>query len=129
MATFTGNSGEIEVGATAIGELVSFEFSETAERIQDTVLGDTAHTYKTSLKDASGSFVVQFDAGDTAAELCTAGEAVTLTLRPVGDVSGQREAVVPVVITQDSQTTGIDEIVQRSVNWEATGPVVWSTIA
>ena len=49
MATHTGSEGTVKVGANAIAEIRSFSLEETADTLEDTTMGDTARTYKSSL--------------------------------------------------------------------------------
>ena len=61
MATFKGNSGTVKVGSDAIAEIRSYSVDETMDTIEDTSMGDTYRTFKTSLKSFSGSVDVFFD--------------------------------------------------------------------
>jgi len=55
MATHTGSEGTVKVGANAIAEIRSFSLDETADTLDDTTMGDTARTFKSSLTSFSGS--------------------------------------------------------------------------
>ena len=53
MATFTGSDGVILVGTDQIAEVRSYSIDETMDTLEDTAMGDTSRTYKTSLKSFS----------------------------------------------------------------------------
>ena len=46
MTTYTGMLGKIESGANAVGELKSFDITQTSETQDDTVMGDVWRTKK-----------------------------------------------------------------------------------
>ena len=49
MATFKGSDGVVKAGGNAIAEIRTFSVEQTADTIEDTKMGDTARTYKSSL--------------------------------------------------------------------------------
>ena len=65
MATHTGSEGTVKVGANTIAEIRSFSIDETGDTLEDTTMGDTARTYKSSLTSFSGSVDVFYDETDT----------------------------------------------------------------
>ena len=48
MATFKGSDGVVKIIGNAIAEIRSFSVEQTADTIEDTKMGDTARTYKSS---------------------------------------------------------------------------------
>ena len=63
MANHTGSEGTVHVGTSAIAEIRSYSVSESADTIEDTVMGDTSRTYKSSLKSFTGSVDVYWEIG------------------------------------------------------------------
>ena len=61
MATHTGSEGTVKVGANAIAEIRSYSLEETADTAEDTSMGDSYRTFKTTLKAWTGS--VDVDGG------------------------------------------------------------------
>ena len=49
MANHKGSEGTVKVGANAVAEIKSYSLTETADTIEDTVMGDSARTYQSSL--------------------------------------------------------------------------------
>jgi hypothetical protein len=92
MATFTGSDGVILVGTDQIAEVRSYSIDETMDTLEDTAMGDTSRTYKTSLKSFSGSADVFFDDTDTAGQgALTVGSEVTLNVQFEGNTSGDHK--------------------------------------
>ncbi len=49
MATFSGSDGVILVGSNQVAEVRSYSIDESMDTLEDTSMGDSARTYKTSL--------------------------------------------------------------------------------
>ena len=69
MATKTGASGVVKVqvsGTTVavVGEVRSFTFDGSADTIEDSVMGDTARTYKQGLSTNTVSIECYWDEAD-----------------------------------------------------------------
>jgi len=89
MATHTGSEGTVKVGSDAIAEIRSYSLEETADTLEDTSMGDSARTYKSSLKTFTGTVDGFWDETDTAGQgALTNGAAITLAVYPEGDASG-----------------------------------------
>ena len=67
MANHKGSEGSVKIGTSTISEIKDWSLSETADTIEDTVMGDTARTRQSSLTSASGSLSAFWDETDTAA--------------------------------------------------------------
>ncbi len=50
MATHTGSEGTVRVGANTIAEIRSYSVEETSDTAEDTSMGDSYRTFKTTLK-------------------------------------------------------------------------------
>ena len=55
MATFSGSAGVVKAGGNAIGEIRSFTVDQTADTVEDTAMGDSFRTFKTTLKTFTAS--------------------------------------------------------------------------
>ena len=69
MATTKGSSGVVKLAVSggsvaAMGEVRSFTLSESADTIEDSVMGDSARTYVSSLTSATLSMEVYWDDAD-----------------------------------------------------------------
>jgi hypothetical protein len=130
MANHKGSEGLVKVGSNTVAEIKDFSLSETAETIDDTTMGDSARTKKTSLTTASGSMTAFWDETDSSGQgAMTVGAEVTLNLYPEGATTGDTYATLSALITEKGVSTTLDGMVETSVSFEANGAVTWSTVA
>ena len=124
MATVSGNNGEVKIGSSAVAEIKSFDITETDNIIEDTSMGDSAKTFVSGLNEASGTITCHFDKSDTSGqEAMTVGASVTLNLYPEGDSTGNREITMTALITSVGVSETVNDIVERSFGFTATGAV------
>ena len=130
MANHKGSEGLVKVGSNTVAEIKDFSLSETAETIDDTTMGDSARTKKTSLTTASGSMTAFWDETDSDGQgAMTVGAEVTLNLYPEGATTGDTYATLSALITEKGVSTTLDGMVETTVSFEANGAVTWSTVA
>ena len=130
MATFKGNSGTVKVGSDAIAEIRSYNIDETMDTIEDTSMGDTYRTYKTSLKAFSGSVDVFFDDTDTSGQgALTVGSEVTVTFLMEGDTTGSHSLSGTALVTGRTITGSFDGLVEASLTLQGTGALTEGTAA
>lgn len=130
MATFTGSDGVILVGTDQIAEVRSYSIDETMDTLEDTAMGDTSRTYKTSLKSFSGSADVFFDDTDAAGQgALTVGSEVTLNVQFEGNTTGDHKMSGTVLITGRTISASFDGMVEASISFQGTGALTESTVA
>ena len=130
MATHTGSEGTVKVGSNAIAEIRSFSIEETADTLEDTTMGDTARTYKSSLTSFSGSIDVFWDETDTTGQgALTIGAEITLNLYPEGDTSGDTYLTGTAIVTSRSVSSSFDGLVEMSISVQGTGALSTTTVA
>lgn len=130
MATHTGSEGTVKVGANAIAEIRSFSIEETADTVEDTSMGDTYRTHKTTLKSFSGSVDVFWDEDDTDGQVALAvGSEVTINFYPEGDTAGDTYLTGSAIVTSKSITGSFDGMVESTINVQGTGALTTDTAA
>lgn len=130
MATFTGSDGVILVGTDQVAEVRSYSIDETMDTLEDTAMGDTSRTYKTSLKSFSGSADVFFDDTDTAGQgALTVGSEVTLNVQFEGNTTGDHKLSGTVLITGRTISASFDGMVEASISFQGTGALTETTVA
>lgn len=130
MATHTGSEGTVKVGSNAIAEIRSFSIEETADTIEDTSMGDTARTYKSSLTSFTGSLDVFWDESDSTGQgALTIGAEVTLNLYPEGDTSGDTYLTGSAIVTGRSVSSSFDGLVEMSISVQGNGALSTTTVA
>ena len=130
MATHTGSEGTVKVGTDAIAEIRSFSIEESADTLDDTSMGDTARTYKSSLTTYTGSIDVLWDETDTAGQgALTIGAEVTLNLYPEGDASGDVYLTGSAIVTGRSVNSSYDGLVEMSISVQGNGALSQTTVS
>lgn len=132
MATHTGSEGTVKVGSNAIAEIRSFSIEETADTLEDTSMGDTARTYKSSLTTFTGSVDVFWDDsinGATGQGELTIGAEVTLNLYPEGDASGDIFYSGLAIVTGRSISSSFDGLVEASITVQGTGALTQAAVS
>lgn len=129
MATHAGSEGTVKVGSNAIAEIRSFSLEETADTLEDTTMGDTARTYKSSLKTFTGSVDVFWDETDTSGQgALTIGASVTLNVYPEGDASGDTYYSGSAIVTGVTRSSSFDGLVEASITVQGSGALTASTV-
>jgi hypothetical protein len=129
MATHTGSEGTVKVGSDAIAEIRSYSLEETADTLEDTSMGDSARTYKSSLKTFTGTVDVFWDETDTAGQgALTNGAAITLAVYPEGDASGDTYYSGSAIVTGVTRTASFDGMVEASISVQGTGDLTATTV-
>jgi predicted secreted protein len=130
MASHKGSEGTVKVGSNSIAEIRSYTLEETADTIEDTSMGDSARTYKSSLTSFSGSVDVLWDETDTSGQgALDIGAEVTLNVYPEGDTSGDTYYTGTVIVTGVNRTASYDGLVEASISVQGTGALTESTVA
>ena len=130
MATHTGSEGTVKVGSNAIAEIRSFSIEESADTLEDTTMGDTARTYKSSLTTYTGSVDVLWDETDTTGQgALTIGAEVTLNLYPEGDTSGDTYLTGSAIVTGRTINSTYDGLVEMSISVQGSGALTEATVA
>jgi hypothetical protein len=93
MTTTKGNAGVVKISTNAIAELTSWSITETEGTVEDTALGDAAHTY---LADGLQGWTAQIQGhyydGDTNGQaLLVAGASLSLSLSYAGTGTGTQK--------------------------------------
>lgn len=128
MATHTGSEGTVRVGANAIAEIRSYSLEETADTVEDTSMGDTYRTHKTTLKSFSGSVDVFWDETDTNGQIALAvGSEVTINFYPEGATTGDTYYTGTAIVTSKTVTGSFDGMVESTINVQGTGALTSAT--
>ena len=130
MATHTGSEGTVKVGANAIAEISSYSLEETADTVEDTSMGDTYRTHKTTLKSFSGSVDVFWDETDTTGQTALAvGSEVTINFYPEGSTTSDVYYSGTAIVTSKSITGSFDGMVESTITLQGTGALTEATLA
>ena len=129
MATHKGSEGVIKVGANSVAEIRSYSIEESADTLEDTSMGNSARTYKTSLTSFSGSLDVFWDETDTSGQgALSIGSEVTLNVYPEGDTAGDTYYTGTAIVTGVSRSASFDGLVEASISVQGSGSLTESTV-
>ncbi len=127
MAVHHGKEGEVVVGGSAVGELVSFTLETTGDVVESTKMSDAAKTFVAGRTSFSGTLEMHFDEADSVQTQLTAGASVTFKLLPEGGSTGDRKFEGAGIITGMSVSQPLDGIVSRSVTFQGTDALTIGT--
>lgn len=130
MATHTGSEGTVKVGANAIAEIRSYSVEQTSDTVEDTTMGDTWRTHKTTLRSWTASVDVFWDETDTNGQVAlTVGSEVTLNLYPEGSTTGDSYLTGTGIVTSKSISASFDGMVESTIAVQGTGTLTTGTAA
>ena len=130
MATHTGSEGTVKVGSTAVAEIRSYTLNENGDTLEDTSMGDTARTYKPSLKSFDGSldvFWVESDVGGQ--DALTVEAEITFSVYPEGSTTGDVYYTGSAIVTSRSITASYDGMVEMSIGIQGNGALTSATVS
>ena len=129
MATYKGSDGIVKVGTNTVAEIRSYSIEETADTLEDTAMGDTARTYKSSLTSFSGSLDVFWDESDSSGQgALSIGAAVQLNVYPEGADTNDKYYQGDVIVTGVSRSASFDGLVEASISVQGTGTLTSTTV-
>lgn len=134
MATTTAASGVLKAGASGseaqILEITSYSLDYNSDTTEDTVIGDTARTYKATLKSFTATVDCIWDpaAGSNQDEF-SMGSTVSFQIYPEGDSSSDTYYYGSAIVTGRSLTTSVGEMVTASFSLQGTGDLTTGTVA
>lgn len=128
MATHTGSEGTVKVGANAIAEIRSYSIEQTADTVEDTTMGDSYRTHKTTLKAWSGTVDVFWDETDTNGQVALAvGSEVTANFYPEGATTGDAYLYGTAIVTGKTVSASFDGMVESTITLQGTGTLTTGT--
>lgn len=129
MANHLGNEGSVKFGANAIAEIKTFEITETADTVEDTVMGDTWKTHQVTHKGWSGSVTVLWDETDTNGQAaCTIGASGTFSFYPEGSGSGDTYLTGTGLVTSRAIASQYNGLVEMTLQVQGTGALSTTTV-
>lgn len=129
MATHTGSEGVVKVGANTVAEIRSYSVEQTGDTVEDTTMGDTARTFKSTLTSWTASADVYWDETDTTGQgALTTGAEVTIGIYPEGDTAGDNYYSGSAIVTGVSISGSFDGMVEASISLQGTGALTSTTV-
>lgn len=130
MATETSANGVIKVGSNAVAEVTGYSINYSADTVEDTVIGDTARTYKATLKSYTASIDAMYDQTDTNGQLALdVGTEVTFTIFPSGETSGDLKYSGSGIITGRTISGSTGEMITATFEIQGNGDLTEAAVA
>jgi hypothetical protein len=126
MAVSKGYEGSVKVGAATVARVTEWSFSETAEVIDITALGDSSRVKTTGLKSGSGSITCQLDDADTAGQGAMDAGNSGVALKLYTDANSY--VALTAVMSEVGISVPLDGVVERSFTFESTGAITWTSL-
>lgn len=129
MATETSANGVIKIGANAVAEVTGYSINYSADTVEDTVIGDTARTYKPTLKSYTASIDAMYDQTDTNGQLALdVGTEITFSIYPSGETSGDIYYTGSGIITGRTINGSTGEMISATFELQGNGDLTESTV-
>jgi predicted secreted protein len=129
MATHIGNEGVVKIGVNSVAEVRSYTLNQSADTVEDTVMGDSDKTFLVTQKAWEGSADVYWDETDTnGQQACSVGSSVTLNLYPEGSGSGDTYYTGTALITGVDIRGTHNGMVESSIKFQGTGALSKTTV-
>jgi hypothetical protein len=128
MATHTGVEGVVKVGSVTVAEVTGFEFTESAQTIDDSTLADAADTFLAGSTSWNGSLSCWWDETDTTGQgALTIGASVTLNLYPEGATAADKYYSGTAIITGITRRVARNAIITQDFTYQGSGALALST--
>ena len=127
MAVHHGKEGQVAIGGTAVGELISFTLETTGDVVESTKMEDAAKSFIAGRTSFSGTLEMHFDETDSGQTQIVSGASLTFKLLPEGSSSGDRKFEGAGIVTGMSVNQPLDGVVARSVTFQGTGALTIGT--
>ena len=129
MAIFLSKNSQIEIGAAAVGQLLSWDTADTDASVETTNFDSTRREYEPlNLIDGDFNCEAQYDLADTGQDAATAGlgaAAVAIVIYPAGNTTGLARLTSTVLIGSHSVTAGgVEDTMNVSYAGKVLGPWV-----
>lgn len=128
MATTTGSSGvvKLQVSGTTVavvGEVRSYTIDGSTDTIEDSVMGDSARTYKAGLENSTVSLECYWDDSDAQQLVLDNRASIDFEIYPTGTGTGEKYYSGTGVVTSRSITAAFDGMVEASFSLQVSGAV------
>lgn len=128
MANHAGNEGSVAVGANTVAEIRSWNVETSADTTEDSSMGDTWRTHKTTLRSWTGSTDCWWDETDTTGqEALLIGAEVTLNLYPEGDGLGNEYYTGTAIVSGITRSADMNGMVEASFTFQGVGELTQAT--
>ena len=132
MATTTGSSGIVKLAVAqgtvaVVGEVRSYTIETSADTIEDSIMGDTARTYKAGLEASTVSLECYWDDTDAQQLVLDSRASIDFEIYPTGTGTGEKYYTGNGIVTSKSITAAFDGMVEGAFAIQVNGAVTEAT--
>ena len=132
MATTTGSSGIVKLAVAqgtvaVVGEVRSYTIETSADTIEDSIMGDTARTYKAGLEASTVSLECYWDDTDAQQLVLDSRASIDFEIYPTGTGTGEKYYTGNGIVTSKSITASFDGMVEATFAIQVSGAVTEAT--
>jgi len=132
MATTTGSSGIVKLAVAqgtvaVVGEVRSYTIETSADTIEDSIMGDTARTYKAGLEASTVSLECYWDDTDAQQLVLDSRASIDFEIYPTGTGTGEKYYTGNGIVTSKSITAAFDGMVEGTFAIQVNGAVTEAT--
>lgn len=128
MTTHIGRDGSVEIATVLVAELRSWTLNRAGNVIPDTVMGDTAETFKGTTTQWDGAAECFYDQEDAGQISLVEGSEVALDMMPRGDTSGFEHYTGQAIVTAVNLQAESAGMVEVSFTFQGTGALTIADI-
>ena len=134
MTTSIGKDGVVKIAVSggsvaAVAELRNFTMNQSADTIEDSVMGDTVRSFKQGLQTTTVSLDVYWDETDTTGQQVIDPRAeVDFQVYPTGTAAGETYYTGSGIVTSRSISAAFDGMVEASFEVQVSGAVTEATV-
>ena len=134
MATHFGSDGKVKLITTggtpaAVGELLNWTVTMTADAVETTSMGDTARTYTAGLQTGTGSMSLYLDPDDAAQADLAQGDSVDCEFYAEGVDTGDQYYEGTFIVTSVERGATLDGIATLNAELQLTGALTIGTVS
>ena len=125
MATYKGINGQLKAATSGsatvvVTELKGWSVEETIDTIEDTSMGDSSKTFKTSLKGWTATAEMNYDPATPAQIDLLIGESIDVEFFPDSGTAGTKFSGTGIV-TSHGRSGSMSDMVGSSVSFQGSG--------
>ena len=134
MATHFGSDGSVKLvtsggSVAAVGELLNWTVTTTADAVETTSMGDTARTYTKGLTTGTGSMSLYLDPADGVQEDLAIGDTVDCEFYAEGTDTGDQYYSGSFIVTSVERGATMDGIATLNAELQLSGALTIGTVA
>lgn len=123
MARHVGNNGAVYSGATEVGCITAWDWTQTQSSIDTTCMKDTETSNIAGRSSTTGNISMNLNDGDTGQATVVVGASLTLKLYMDGETTGDLYDEVTATIDSVSKSVANDSVVTLQCAWTASAPM------